>query len=142
MVLVIAAVRLPDSNALMNRISQNFPVKACDYIVSNRLSGPLFNEYSWGSFLTWHLPDYPVVADGRVELYGEDILTKYFDVVGGKERLDSDPIVARAGTLLLERNSPMAKALKNLPALSAQYRLVYSDEHANVFVPQSTEQSR
>ena len=25
------------------------------------------------------------------------ILTKYFDVVGGKERLDSDPMVARAG---------------------------------------------
>jgi hypothetical protein len=142
MVLVIAAVRLPDRNALMNRISQNFPVKACDYIVLNKLSGPLFNEYSWGSFLTWHLRDYPVVADSRVELYGDAILTKYFDVVGGKERLDSDPIVARAGTLLLERNSPMAKALRNLPALSSQYRLVYSDELANVFVPLTREQSR
>ena len=135
MVLVVAMVRLPDRNALMNRIGQNFPVKACDYIASNGLSKPLFNEYSWGSFLTWYLPEYPVVVDSRAELYGDDMLTKYFDVVGGKERLDSDPMVARAGTLLLERNSAMAKALRDLPALSSQYRLVYSDEHADVFVP-------
>ena len=88
-----------------------------------------------GSFLTWYLPEYPVVVDSRVELYGDEILTRYFDVIGGKKRLDSDPMVARAGTLLLERNSAMAKALRNLPALSAQYRLVYSDELACVFVP-------
>jgi hypothetical protein len=139
-VMVIAVVRIPDRHALMNRISQNFPVKACDYIVSNKLPRPLFNEYSWGSFLTWYVPQYPVVVDSRAELYGDEILTKYFDVVGGKERLDSDPMVARAGVLLLERNSAMAKALKNLPALSSQYRLVYSDELADVFVPTSNEQ--
>jgi hypothetical protein len=138
-VLVIAAVRLPDRPALMGRIGQNFPVRACEYIVSNKLSRPLFNEYSWGSFLTWYLPEYPVVVDSRVELYGHDVLTKYFDVVGGKERLDSDPMVARAGTLLLERNSAMAKALRNLPALSSQYRLVYRDEMANILVPASNE---
>jgi hypothetical protein len=92
--------------------------------------------------LTWYLPEYPVVVDSRVALYGDAVLTKYFDVVGGKERLDSDPLVARAGTLLLERNSAMAKALRNLPALSSQYRLVYSDEMANVFVPASKDQDR
>jgi len=138
-VLAIAGVRLPGRDALMNRIGQNLPVKACDYVVSNKMPAPLFNEYSWGSFLTWYLPEYPVVVDSRVELYGHDVLTNYFDVVGGKERLDSDPMVARAGTLLLERNSPMAKALRNLPALSSQYRLVYSDEMANIFVPASNE---
>jgi hypothetical protein len=141
-VLALAAVRLPDRNALIDRMSHNFPVKACEYIVSNKLPAPLFNEYSWGSFLTWYLPEYPVVVDSRVELYGNDVLTKYFDVVGGKERLDSDPVVARAGTLLLERNSAMAKALRNLPALSSQYRLMYSDEMANVFVPANQNQNR
>ena len=139
-VLTIAAVGLPDRNALMGRVGQNLPVKACDYIVSNKMPAPLFNEYSWGSFLTWYLPEYPVVVDSRVELYGDDVLTKYFDVVGGKERLDSDSMVARAGTLLLEGNSAMAKALRNLPALRSQYRLVYSDEMANIFVPASNEQ--
>ena len=36
----------------------------------------------------------------------------------------------------------MAKALTNLPALRAQYRLVYSDELADVFVPQGKDQER
>jgi len=136
-VVVIAAVSIPGSPMLMNKVSVYFPVKACDYIQANRLPPPLFNAYSWGSFLTWYLPQYPVVVDSRIELYGNDILSSYFDVVGGKELLESDPMVARAGTLLLERESAMAKALTNLPGLSAQYRLVYSDDIASVFVPQA-----
>jgi len=135
-VLVIAAVRLPGSKDLMDKMTQLYPVKACNYIVENRLPQPLFNEYAWGSFLTWYLPEYPVAVDSRVEFYGDDILSAYFDVVGGKQLLESDPTVARAGTLLLQRESAMAKALTTLPKLSAQYRLVYSDDLASVFVPQ------
>ena len=136
-IVVFAVVRLPESRALMATVSQQYPVKACDYIRENRLPQPLFNDYSWGSFLTWYLPEYPVAVDGRVEFYGDDMLGSYFDVVGGKQLLESDARVARAGTLLLERESGMAKALVNLPKLSAEYRLVYSDDLASVFVPQA-----
>ncbi len=134
----IAAASIPGSSVLMTQIGSSFPVKACDYIKTNRLAPPLFNAYSWGSFLTWYLPQYPVVVDSRIELYGNDIVSLYFDVVSGKELLESDPMVAHAGTLLLERESAMAKALTNLPGLRAQYRLVYSDDIASVFVPQTT----
>ena len=133
---VAAALRLPDRNALMNKISQSFPVKACDFILENHLPQPLFNAYSWGGFLTWYMPQYPVAVDGRVELYGDEILTMYFKVTGGSERLEVDPRLAGAGTLLLERQSAMAKALTTLPKLSSQYRLLYSDDVATVFVPQ------
>jgi hypothetical protein len=139
-VVVIAAACVPGSNVLMKKISDYFPVKACDYILANRLRQPLFNAYSWGGFLTWYLPQYPVAVDSRIELYGDDILGSYFNVVGGKQLLESDPMVAHAGTLLLERQSAMAKALTNLPALSARYRLAYSDGLASVFVPQPSPQ--
>jgi hypothetical protein len=36
----------------------------------------------------------------------------------------------------------MAKALRNLPALRSQYRLVYSDDMANIFVPANQDQNR
>jgi len=135
--LIVAALRLPDQDALTATIRRDYPVKACDYILANKLPPPLFNTYPWGSFLIWYSPQYPVVVDSRVELYGDKILTESFDIVGGKERLEEHPIVARAGTLLLERNSSMARALVNLPGLKAQYRLVYSDDLASVFVPQA-----
>ena len=138
--LLIAVLRLPSSDALTRRVGEDFPVKACDYIVANKLASPLFHAYSWGSFATWYLPQYPVVVDSRVEMYGNDFVAKYFDIVGGKGRLEDAPLFTHAGTLLLERNSAIAKALTNLPALRSQYRLVYSDEIASVFVPVSHEQ--
>jgi hypothetical protein len=82
------------------------------------------------------MPQYPVAVDNRVELYGDETLTSYFKVISGKEPLDSDPSLAQAGTLLLDEQSAMAKALKTLPALSSQYRLVYNDDVASVFVRQ------
>ncbi len=127
---------LPSNRKLMDEVSRYYPVKAADYISQNHLSTPLFNSYSWGSFLTWYLPQYPVAIDSRVALYGDELLDAYFKVSGGKELLEQDAAVSRARTLLLERESPMAKALVNLPALRAQYRLVYSDDLASVFVPQ------
>jgi hypothetical protein len=130
-----AMARVPGSDQLMTRISQNFPVKACDYIQANHLEQPLFNAYSWGGFLTWYMRQYPVTIDSRVEMYGDDLLGQYFETVGGKQLLESEPMVARARTLLLERQSAIAKALVELPGLSAQYRLVYSDEIASVYVP-------
>jgi len=136
-VVAIAAALVPSSKALMDKISAKFPVKACEYIEANHLLQPLFNAYDWGSFVTWYLPQYPVVVDSRVELYGSDILGTYFDVVTGKELMESQPMVTSSGTLLLEKQYAMSKALTDLPALRAQYRLVYSDEIASVFVPQS-----
>jgi hypothetical protein len=135
-VLMITAFRIPVREALMSEISGSFPVKACDYIAQNHLPAPLLNAYAWGSFLTWYLPDYPVAIDARLDLYGDEVLGRYFKVTGGSERLDADPTLASARTILLERQSGMAKALTNLPALSAQYRLVYSDNLAAVFVRQ------
>jgi len=135
-ILAIAALRLPDSRSLLNKISQSFPVKACDYIIQNHLPPPLFNTYSWGGFLIWYMPDYPVAVDGRVDLYGDEILSRYFQVISGKARLETDPSVVSAHTLLLERHSGMADALIKLPALSSQYRMAYSDDLAAVFVKQ------
>jgi len=138
MVFLVSAVRLPDRNSLVDKISQTFPVKACDFIVQNHLPPPLFNTYSWGGFVTWYLPEYPVAVDGRVDLYGDEILSRHFQVVTGKERLETDPSFVSAHTLLLERQSGMANALINLPELSAQYVLLYSDDLAAVLVKQAS----
>lgn len=135
-IFIATALYLPDRTNLMNKISENFPAKACDFITKNHLPQPLFNTYSWGGFLTWYLPEYPVAIDSRVDLYGDAVLTSYFQVITGKERLETDPSLASARTLLLERQSGMAEALIRLPMLSSQYRKLYSDDLAVVFVNQ------
>jgi hypothetical protein len=131
-VFVAAASRIPGDNALMHRLGGTFPVKAGDFIRENHLPQPLFNAYKWGGFLTWYLPQYPVAMDRRVDLYGEDLTEQHFKVTGGSQRLDQDPSFSRAQTILLERDSGMARALTTLPALTPLYRMLYSDDVAMV----------
>ena len=133
---MLAGFRLPHQDSLQARVSHAFPVKACDFIRDHGLPQPLFNEYSWGSFLTWYLPEYPVAIDSRVELYGDEITEGYFKVIAGGERLDAYPALGNAQTLLLPKQSGMVKALTTLPVLSSQYRLAYSDDLAAVFTRQ------
>ncbi len=135
-ILLLAAFRLPHQDALRSRLSQTFPVKACDFIRDHGLPQPLFNEYSWGSFLTWYLPEYPVAIDSRLDLYGDELTEGYFKVIAGGERLDAYPALGNAQTLLLPKQSGMVKALTTLPVLSSQYHLAYSDDLAAVFTRQ------
>ena len=135
-VFLAAMIRIPGSDALMRGASRVFPVKACDFIRANQLPKPLFNTYSWGGFLIWYLPEYPVSIDGRVNLYGDEINERYFKVTEGTQRLETDPGFAQARTILLEPNSGLLKALTTLPALRAQFRVAYQDDVAAVLVRQ------
>lgn len=135
-ILAVAAFRMPGQEILMLQAEKGFPVKACAFIRGNNLPQPIFNEYSWGSFLTWYLPEYPVAIDSRTELYGDDLSENYFKLIAGAVRLDTNPKFAAARTLLLQKQSGMVKALTTLPALTSQYRLAYSDDVAAVFIRQ------
>lgn len=133
-VLLAATLRIPNNETLMTQASRVLPVKACDFIRANQLPGPLFNAYSWGGFLIWYLPEYPVAIDGRLNLYGDEINDRYFKVTEGTQRLETDPSFTGARTILLEPNSGLLKALTTLPALREQFRVVYQDNVATVLV--------
>lgn len=64
-------------------ISGGNPVAAVDYIRANQLEGRMFNEYNWGGYLTWALPEYPVFVDGRTDLFGDEIIGQWIEVVQG-----------------------------------------------------------
>ena len=132
-VLLVAATEIPrDRDSLLAVVSRSFPVKACDTIRAQRLPAPLFNDYDWGGFLAWYLPDYPVAIDQRADLYGEAYNRRYFELVGGELALDASPEFAESRTILLPRNSPMAVAL----SAQLQFRVAYQDDVATVLVRQ------
>jgi hypothetical protein len=131
LVLMVASVQLPSGRQLLTeKVGSLFPVEASDYIRSNNLSQPLFNDYQWGGFLTWYLPGYPVSIDQRSELYGDELNMAYFRLVNGLVPLNSDPSFAGAQTIVSKRTSGLAAAL----GASPQFDLAYSDDLATVFV--------
>ena len=124
-VLVVAlafAFRVPRGREhLLARISETFPVRACDQIRDHRLPAPLFNSYAWGSFLTWYLPEYPVAIDGRRGLYPDEEETDYFKVMLAQIPYQSFPPMQRARTLLLDKQGVMGEALRGVPGFHVAY---------------------
>jgi len=130
-VLAVFALKVPAGRqTLLAKVSGKFPVRAADYVRQHNLPEPLFNNYDWGSFLTWYLPEYPVAIDNRTDAYGEDLTLAYFKLTTGQVPLQQDAALNRAATILLEADSEMGKALATLPG----YRQVYLDDQAMVLV--------
>jgi len=118
-----------DFKTLMARVGETLPVKACDFIRGTGLAQPLFNAYRWGAFVTWYLPEYPVAIDSRRGLYSEEMESGYFKVMKAEAPYQSLPLMRDARTLLLERSSVMAEALKNVKG----FQVAYEDDIATVF---------
>jgi hypothetical protein len=67
-------------------VYSEYPVKAVNWVKTHKPTGSMFNSYNWGGFLTWELPEYPVFIDGRADLYGDELINGWWDVVNGTEK--------------------------------------------------------
>jgi hypothetical protein len=104
-------------------VFSNYPEKAVQWIKHHKPDGPLFNSYNWGGFLTWSLPEYPVFIDGRADLYGDALLSSWWDVANGTEKglkLIDD---LKINMVLLEPGWPI---LNKLPARG--WQVLYVDD--------------
>jgi hypothetical protein len=120
----------PSSKALATQVETQSPVKAAAFIKANQLSGNMLNEYVYGGYLIWALPEHPVFVDGRSDVFEETgVLGEFADWA----TLRSDP----ANLLdkydirfcLLAHQSPMAKVM---PLLG--WTAVYSDTNSTIFI--------
>lgn len=109
-------------------VEKSYPADAVAWLKTHRPEGPLFNSYNWGGYLLWSLPEYPVFVDGRADLYGDEILSQWWQVVNGEpagwavlERWD-------VRLILLEPDWPV---VRELPARG--WRELYRDETAVIF---------
>ena len=113
-------------------ISSMFPVKAVNFLRQNPVPGPLYNTFDWGGFLTWYMPGYPVVVDGRTDLYGDDFNQLLFDTQNGEASYKDNPYLNEAGVVLLHRRDGLVASLD----LDPRFRKIYEDPIATVFVRQ------
>ena len=77
-------------------------------------SGNLLNEYDWGGYLIWRVPERPVFIDGRLFVFLPDVLTEYEEMVfmrpGWRDQLDRHAIAQ----VLIRPDRPLAVALREL----------------------------
>ena len=129
-IVILAATRIPSSSeALLNLAAGTLPVRACDAIRKNHLPQPIYNEMTWGGFLAWYLPEYPVAIDDRYELYGETKTKLYYDVTRGQSPPFSDPALMAANTILVSPDNGIIKGADLFPNPEEMFRAALPGFH-------------
>lgn len=127
---VALALRLvvpSDSRAAHERV---YPVRAVAAIRESRPAGPLFNDITWGGYLAWNLPEYPVTIDGRTNLHGGARLTQSFRTWETSDGWTTDPEFAKCNLVLARRGRPLTEALRER---EMEWRILHEDDLAVVF---------
>ena len=126
----IAVAGFPNAKQLDLQVAKDNPAKAVEFIHRAGLSGRMLNDYVYGGYLIWALPDHKVFIDGRADVY------EWTGVLGdfaAWATLQADPTALlnkyRVDFCLISRDTPMARVLPYLPG----WKMVYSDELSVVF---------
>lgn len=115
--------------SLPEKVDSNYPVKAIEWIKENQPQGNLFNSYNWGGYILWALPEYPAFIDGRADLYGNEIISQWQNVVSGNENAIQILDEWHVNVILIEPYWEVTKILE-----SNGWEKVFEDEQAVIFI--------
>ncbi len=104
------------------------PVEAVAFLREYRPPGALFNSYNWGAYLLWALPEYPVFVDGRTDLYDDEVIGQWFQVVRAEPGWEETLSNWQVNTILLEPHMPVVALLE-----MRGWQLLHQDERAVVY---------
>ena len=128
---IVVALSFPGAADLEAQMKKNNPVKAVEYIRRTGLSGRMLNDYNYGGYLIWALPEQKVFMDGRADVY------EWTGVLGefaAWAQLRSDPKILldkyRVDFCLMSKGAPMSRVMPYLPG----WKKIYSDELSVIFV--------
>jgi hypothetical protein len=106
-----------------------WPIQAVEYIRArpDEFAGPMFNQYKWGGYLMWFLPEHKTFIDGRTDFFGEPGI-KEFDQVTRLGPNWNEPLLRRqVAWVLMPGDHPINLALGLMPA---RWELAYHDATA------------
>jgi hypothetical protein len=128
--LLAAAVSSPyNSQKLLAQVGGQYPLAATKYIRKNHLQGPLLNEFTWGGFLIYALPEIPVAMDGRVNVHGQDAVLKELSLWNGEPGWQNQPELESANLVIGGHAWPLTGLLQSDP----RFKLIYEDPVSALF---------
>lgn len=120
----LAIYRISQSDTRFD--SENVPLTALSHVTPEMRQTRAFNEYSFGGSLA--LAGIPVFIDGRIDMYGEDTLQEYLDIIGSKD-VGSWRAAQRRwqiGWTILPPDAPLTAVLDSDP----KWHRIYEDRWA------------
>jgi hypothetical protein len=115
---------------LQEEVAATFPARAAEFVAEKGYPGPLFNDFNWGGYLIWGLPDLPVALDGRTNLHGDERILSIEKCWFGSPGWKDNPDLAAANVVIADVQTPLASLLLG----DERFTRVYDDDVARVFV--------
>ncbi len=74
--------RVPSSSRLEESVGEIFPIKGMMYVRTHKLSGRVFNDFTWGGYINWRDPETKVFIDSRTDIFEyRGVLKDYLDTI-------------------------------------------------------------
>jgi hypothetical protein len=135
--LFVTYLVFPSAENLNRQIQKRSPVGAVDFIRRHSLRGPMLNDWGYGGYLVWALPEVPDFIDGRGDVFEwTGVLDEFIQWSESKTPVNSLLDKYRIAFCLLDRESSITNVMKSLP----DWTLVYADDHSMVFVRGATQE--
>jgi len=116
---------------------RNFPYKAVDFLVENKIEGHFFNDFNSGAYLLGRAhPGVKVFIDGRTEVYGPNYFKEYANIWKGNTQLfeEYDQKYQFTGAFLNSVKKPAPAPLIRYLYQHPDWRIVYFDYDAAIFL--------
>ncbi|MCX5709656.1 MAG: hypothetical protein NT088_02870 [Candidatus Omnitrophica bacterium] len=115
---------------------KRYPKKAVEFILDNNIQANIFNDFNSGAYLIGKAyPRKRVFIDGRTEFYGPEFFKEYMDAMkGSAPTFKAIEEKYNIGAAIFTGSSTDFPALARVIYADAQWRLVFFDESAAVFL--------
>ncbi len=128
-VVVMLSTGFPDEQRLEAEVAQLFPVAALNYLRTYPQTGNIFNQYEWGGFLEWHMPQIRPFIDSRTDIFEYNgVLRDYVSISTfdkSQELFDKYDI----NYVLYPAHTPLAYFLSS----SSKWECIYQDKQAVIY---------
>ena len=128
MAAVVSALILffPSAAQLQQKVDEQYPTAALEFMQRQHINGRIFNNYTWGGYMEWNAPQLKAFIDGRADIFVYNgTFDDHFHAMGIEEPsqiLDKYKIAY----VLLQPKQPLVYLLEHSPA----WRIIYSDKVA------------
>lgn len=113
-------------------------IRASEVVKRHAIQGNMYNDYNFGGYLLWSLyPNNKVFIDGRLEVYGGQVIEDYYQIShadrGWEERLNQYAV----DFLVIRPERQLAQMVIKNP----RWELVYFDYNSVIYVRKGTNMS-